>query len=68
MPSNGIISQPSAHSVDATVEKLQNRAASQRRNALCRDRSQRGSTEKVGLEMPPTKLLIFGNPKGGHAP
>ena len=24
-----------------------------------------GEAEKVGLKMPPTKLLIFGNPKGG---
>jgi uncharacterized protein (DUF302 family) len=24
-----------------------------------------GEAEKVGMTMPPTKLLIFGNPKGG---
>jgi uncharacterized protein (DUF302 family) len=24
-----------------------------------------GEAKKIGLEMPPTKLLIFGNPKGG---
>jgi uncharacterized protein (DUF302 family) len=24
-----------------------------------------GEAEKVGLKMPPTKLLIFGNPRGG---
>jgi uncharacterized protein (DUF302 family) len=24
-----------------------------------------GEAEKAGLKMPPTKLLIFGNPKGG---
>ena len=24
-----------------------------------------GEAEKVGMSMPPTKLLIFGNPKGG---
>jgi uncharacterized protein (DUF302 family) len=24
-----------------------------------------GEAEKVGLKMPPTKLLIFGNPKSG---
>lgn len=24
-----------------------------------------GEAEKVGLQMPPTKLLIFGNPKAG---
>jgi uncharacterized protein (DUF302 family) len=24
-----------------------------------------GEAEKAGLRMPPTKLMIFGNPKGG---
>jgi uncharacterized protein (DUF302 family) len=24
-----------------------------------------GEAEKIGMKMPPTKLLIFGNPKGG---
>jgi uncharacterized protein (DUF302 family) len=24
-----------------------------------------GEAQKVGLKMPPTKLLIFGNPRGG---
>lgn len=24
-----------------------------------------GEAEKVGMTMPPTKLLVFGNPKGG---
>jgi uncharacterized protein (DUF302 family) len=25
----------------------------------------RGEAEKMGMKMPPTQLLIFGNPKGG---
>jgi uncharacterized protein (DUF302 family) len=67
MPSssdNGIITQSSNHSVDDTVEKLKEilRARSVTLFALI-DHS--GEAEKVGMKMPPTKLLIFGNPKGG---
>ena len=67
MPStsdNGIITQPSNHSVDDTVEKLKEilQAKGVTLFALI-DHS--GEAEKVGMKMPPTKLLIFGNPKGG---
>jgi len=64
MPSNGIISQPSAHSVDATVEKLQT-VLQAKGVTLFAVIDHSGEAQKVGLEMPPTKLLIFGNPKGG---
>ena len=64
MPSNGIISQPSAHSVDTTVEKLQTMLQAKGVTLFAMiDHS--GEAQKVGLAMPPTKLLIFGNPKGG---
>jgi uncharacterized protein (DUF302 family) len=61
---NGIVDKPSSHSVDETVEKLKNmlRAKGITLFALI-DHS--GEAEKVGMTMPPTKLLIFGNPKGG---
>lgn len=61
---NGVINQPSKHSVDETVEKLEGilRAKGVALFALV-DHS--GEAEKVGLKMPPTKLLIFGNPKAG---
>ena len=64
IPGNGIVSQPGAHSVDATVEKLQMilQAKGVTLFALI-DHS--GEAQKVGLAMPPTKLLVFGNPKGG---
>jgi len=61
---NGIISQPGSHSVTETVDKL--KAALQARGIMLFaliDHS--GEAEKAGLKMPPTKLLIFGNPKGG---
>jgi len=61
---NGIINKASNHSVDETVAKLKGilQAKGVTLFALV-DHS--GEAEKAGLKMRPTKLLIFGNPKGG---
>jgi uncharacterized protein (DUF302 family) len=61
---NGIIDIPGNHSVDATVEKLKGilQAKGVTLFALV-DHS--GEAAKVGLQMRPTKLLIFGSPKAG---
>jgi uncharacterized protein (DUF302 family) len=61
---NGIVSVPSHHSVDQTVEKLKEilQAKGVKLFALV-DHS--GEAEKIGMQMRPTKLLIFGNPKAG---
>ena len=62
--SRGIISRPSNHSVDDTVAKL--KAILQSKGVILFamvDHS--GEAEKVGMKMPPTKLLIFGSPKAG---
>jgi uncharacterized protein (DUF302 family) len=62
--SYGIVNELSNHSVDDTVERL--KALLQTSGAVLFglvDHS--GEAEKVGLEMKPTKLLIFGNPKAG---
>jgi uncharacterized protein (DUF302 family) len=60
----GIVKIPSHHSVDETVEKL--KAILQSKGVtLFALVDHSGEAEKVGLKMPPTKLLIFGNPKGG---
>ena len=61
---NGIAEIPSKHSVDETVERLKNilEAKGITLFALV-DHS--GEAEKAGMKMPPTKLLIFGNPKAG---
>jgi uncharacterized protein (DUF302 family)/uncharacterized membrane protein YidH (DUF202 family) len=60
----GIVSTPSSHSVDQTVEKLEAmlRAKGVALFALV-DHS--GEAAKAGMNMRPTKLLIFGNPKAG---
>jgi uncharacterized protein (DUF302 family) len=62
--SNGIVNELSNYSVDDTVERL--KALLQTSGAVLFglvDHS--GEAEKVGLDMKPTKLLIFGNPKAG---
>ncbi len=64
-PTNsGMIDLPSNDSVEQTVEKLKAalRAKGITLFALI-DHS--GEAEKVGMKMPPTKLLIFGSPKAG---
>ena len=61
---NGIVTIPSHQSVDRTVEKLEQilQARGIKLFALI-DHS--GEAQKAGMEMRPTKLLIFGNPKAG---
>ena len=64
MSDNGIISKPSNHSVDEIVEKL--KEILQAKNiTLFALIDHSGEAAKAGLKMPPTKLFIFGNPKGG---
>ena len=63
-PANGIVEIPARHSVEKTVEKL--KAIFEVKGVMLFalvDHS--GEAEKVGMKMPPTKLLIFGNPKAG---
>jgi uncharacterized protein (DUF302 family) len=60
----GIVQIPSRHSVDETVEKLKT-VLKTKGVTLFALVDHSGEAEKVGLKMPPTKLLIFGNPKGG---
>ena len=61
---HGIISKQSRHSVDETVEKLRGILAA-RKITLFALIDHSGEAEKAGIAMPPTKLLIFGNPKAG---
>jgi uncharacterized protein (DUF302 family) len=60
----GIISKPSKYSVPETLERLKAILESKGIKVFALvDHS--GEAEKAGLKMPPTQLLIFGNPKGG---
>ena len=60
----GIINTFSNHSVDETVEKLKGILAA-KGVALFALVDHSGEAQKVGMKMPPTKLLIFGSPKAG---
>jgi uncharacterized protein (DUF302 family) len=64
---NGIINVASNHSVDQTVDKLKGILQS-KGITLFAVIDHSGEAAKVGITMPPTKLLIFGNPKGGTPP
>src|SRR5215813_675424 len=64
MVNNGLIHLESNYSVDETLKRLQ---------LLLQEKSvmifalvdHSGEAAKVGLQMRPTKVLIFGSPKGG---
>ncbi|MGC1370694.1 MAG: DUF302 domain-containing protein [Candidatus Sulfotelmatobacter sp.] len=64
MSENGLIQVPSPYSVEETLKRLESVLAQYGVQVFaCIDHS--GEAEKAGMKMPPTKLLIFGNPKGG---
>jgi uncharacterized protein (DUF302 family) len=60
----GIVKIPSRLSVDETVDKLETILKSKGMTLFALI-DHGGEAEKVGMKMPPTQLLIFGNPKGG---
>jgi len=60
----GIISKASKYSVPETLDRVD--ALLQSKGIkICVRVDHSGEAEKVGLKMPATQLLIFGNPKGG---
>ena len=61
---NGIIDKLSHHSVEETVDRLKGILQS-KGVALFAMIDHSGEAQKVGMKMPPTKLLIFGSPKAG---
>jgi uncharacterized protein (DUF302 family) len=61
---SGLIHLPSKYSVEQTMQRLE--TLLQERGIMIFARiDHSGEAEKVGLTMRPTKLLIFGSPKGG---
>jgi uncharacterized protein (DUF302 family) len=64
LTNNGIIHKATRHSVDAVLEKLLSTLKAKGVTVFAVvDHS--GEAAKAGMEMHPTKLVIFGNPKGG---
>lgn len=63
-PASGILTLPSHHSVDETVERLTAILAAKGVTLFAVIDHASGAAE-AGLSMPPTKLVIFGSPKAG---
>src|SRR5579862_2479297 len=61
---NGLVQIPSRYSVDESIKRLQG-ALSEKGLQIFAMVDHSGEAEKAGFTMRPTKLLIFGNPKGG---
>jgi uncharacterized protein (DUF302 family) len=61
---NGLVQVASRYSVEETVRRLETAFAEKGMRVFAViDHS--GEAEKVGLKMRPTKVIIFGSPKGG---
>ncbi len=61
---NGVASIQSAHSVAASIDRLDSLARSRGMTVFARI-DFAADAKKAGLEMRPEQLLIFGNPKAG---
>ncbi len=64
MAANGLVVVSSKVSVDETLRRLQ-AAFSEKEMQVFAVVDHSGEAEKVGLKMRPTKVIVFGNPKGG---
>ncbi|MBE9045322.1 DUF302 domain-containing protein [Pleurocapsales cyanobacterium LEGE 10410] len=61
---DGLITQPSANSVDVTIEKFEE-AATKRGLKVFARLDHAAAAESVGLEMPQATVIVFGNPRVG---
>jgi uncharacterized protein (DUF302 family) len=61
---NGLVQVTSRHSVEDTLQRLK-AAFGEKGLQVFAVIDHSGEAEKVGLKMRPTKVLIFGSPKGG---
>ena len=61
---DGLITKPSAHSVDATIDKFE--AAVKKRGFMVFTRlDHAAAAESAGLKMPRATVIVFGNPRLG---
>ena len=63
-PQNGLIHLASQHTFEETIQRFE-ALLSERGVTIFARVDHSGEAAKVGLAMRPTKLLIFGSPKGG---
>jgi len=59
-----ILQKPSPHSFSVTEDKIRDAIAARPLNLFGEVKHSVGA-QKAGLELPPSTLFIFGNPKGG---
>jgi len=60
----GLVTSPSAHSVDATMDRFE--AAVKKRGFMVFARLDHAAgAESVGLKMPRSTVIVFGNPRAG---
>lgn len=61
---DGMVTRPSAHSVNATIERFE--AAAKKRGFIIFTRlDHAAAAESVGLKMPRATVIVFGNPRLG---
>ena len=63
---DNLITKPSKYSVPDTMNRIEQAMTAKGMTIFARI-DHAGEAKKAGLEMKPTELLIFGNPKGGTA-
>lgn len=61
-----LVTKPSTYSVTETIDRIEKVVTAKGMKIFARI-DHGGEAKKVGLDMRPTELLIFGNPKGGTA-
>ena len=61
---NGLVSVKSSHDVKTTADRLESMLKQKGMNVFIRINHAQGA-QKIGKELRPTELLIFGNPKVG---
>lgn len=61
---DGVVSQPSKYSVSETLDRVEAALRAKGVKIFARI-DHRAEAVSAGLDMPPTQLLLFGNPKGG---
>lgn len=61
---SGLITQPSANSVDVTIEKFEAAAKNRGLKVFAR-LDHAAAAESVGLKMPRATVIVFGNPRVG---
>ncbi len=59
-----IVTKPSQYSVSETIDRIEQAVTAKGMKLFARINHAR-EAKQVGLDMPPTELLIFGNPQGG---